>query len=149
MKQEKNRCPHCGHIIDKREIAIFKGMVESLALVYDWCMVKGRHEFQRKEIEHLLVGGSQKARWGDWVLFGGLAYKDEKGHWGLNLPRTEGFLFGSMPIPIRGWKDPLTGQFTPSAWGNKNDIPGLQGFLDEKGIFQAKYTKGPISLFSR
>ncbi|MDD5068060.1 MAG: hypothetical protein PHN89_00465 [Candidatus Pacebacteria bacterium] len=136
-------------LLEKREVALFRGMVESLALIYDWCMEKGKHEFQRREIEHLLVGGSHKARFGDWVLFGGLVYKDEKGHFGLNMDRTEEFLFGTRIIPIRLWKDPLTGRITPIAWGNRHDIPGIQEFLDEKGIFRAKYTMGPISLFDK
>ena len=148
-KKEHNRCPHCGHIIDKREIAIFKGMLESLAMVYDWCRQKRRHEFSRKEIEQFLISGSQKARWGDWVLFGGLIYKIEKGRWGLNLERTEDFLFGSRIIPIRGWKDPITGEFTPTEHSTRAGIPGIQKFLDESGIYQAKYTSGPISLFDR
>ena len=99
MINQKNRCPTCGHAIDKREIALFSGLVEALWRVLKWCEEKQRHEFSRKEIEHLIPGGSEKARFGDLVLFGGLVYKNKKARYGLNMERCDEFFSGRMSIP--------------------------------------------------
>ena len=129
MKKEKNYCIcKCGHrhIIDKREIALFDGMGEALARVYKWCKEKGKNEFQRKEIEHLLLDGNQKARFGDWVFFGGLAYKgDKKGDWGINMNRCEKFFANQKAIATRVLKDPMTKQMEKLDYELSKEIPGM------------------------
>lgn len=135
-------CEKCGHnhIVDKREIALFRGMVLSLAHVYKWLKENKRHEFQRKEINHLLTDGNKSARFGDWVYFGGLAYKGEKkGDWGLNMDRCEKFFCGHSMIPTRVLKDPITKKIEKFDYKHESDIPGLHRFLDENGLYDAKY----------
>jgi hypothetical protein len=145
---EKGRCTKCGHITDKREIALYKGLFEALGMVYEWCKKNNTHAFKMRDIRGL-IGHNEYARFGDWVFFGGLVYKDEKAHYGLNMDRCEDFLFGSKIIPIAGWKDPITGEFTASRWGNRNEVPGLNKFLDEKQMYRSKYTSAPVSLFDK
>jgi hypothetical protein len=135
----KNRCQTCGRILDKREIALFDGMVKSLFRVYKWCVEKNKNEFTRKEIEHLLLDGNQKERFGDWVLFGGLVYKNGKAKYGLNMTRCDAFFTGKMNIPSRVWKDPITKEIIKVDYKSINQIPGLVKFLDEDGFFKAKY----------
>ncbi len=71
---DHNFCPYCHRIIDKREIAMYAGLAQALWQVFKWCGEKGKHEFKMSEVRHLL-GRNEYARFGDWVLFGGLVYK--------------------------------------------------------------------------
>ena len=145
MSQEKNRCPHCGQVIDKREIALYKGLVEALAEVYKWNREKGVHEFKMRDIRHL-IGQVNYARFGDWVFFGGLVYKNEKAHYGLNMERCREFFAGRSTIPTRVWKDPMTGEIEKCDYRTVRDIPGVVEFLNEKGLYEAKYTAAQLSL---
>lgn len=149
MTKEKNYCTcKCGHkhIVDKREIALFDGMGEALARVYKWCKEKGRHEFQRKEIEHLLLDVNQKARFGDWVFFGGLAYKGEKkGDWGINMKECEKFFCNKKMIATRILKDPITKQIEKFDYKYMKDIPKLYEYLDENKLYDPNYE--PRNLF--
>ena len=144
---EKNRCPNCGHIIDKREIALFNGMREALARVLKWCVEKKVHEFKRKDIEHLLLDGNQKARFGDWVYFGGLVYKRGKGKYGLVINRCDDFFRNKISIPSRVWKDPITKEIIKVDYKFARDIPGLARFLGEDGFYKARYASaGQLTL---
>ena len=141
MIKEPNRCPHCKRIIDNREVALFDGMYQALVRVYKWCKEKGVHEFNRKEIEHLLLGGSEKARFGDWILFGGLVYKLKKGRYGLNMERCDGFIFRGDKIPTRVWKDAITDEVVERVdYRTAREIPKLTEFLNSEGMFEPKYS---------
>lgn len=149
MKKQKNRCPACGHIIDKREIGMFSSLVEALWQVYKWCLEWGlkqnqkqRHEFKMAEVRHML-GRNEYARFGDWVLFGGLVYKTKKAHYGLNLERCEAFFAGKTSIPGRIWKDQGTGELEKVDYKFIGEFPGLIQFLDGDLMYQAKYK--PVS----
>jgi len=141
MECTKNRCQYCGHIIDKREIALFDGMVYALWRVFEWCSQKEIHEFCRKDIEHCLIGGNEKARFGDWVMFGGLVYKRAKGHYGLNMERCDNFFSNKLKIPSRIWKDPITGGLDMVDYKTMREIPGLVEFLDNDGSYKARYSE--------
>jgi hypothetical protein len=142
---EHKRCPYCHQVIEKREISLFKGMYEALAIAFDWCKQHDTYKFEMKNIRDL-IGKNEYARFGDWVYFSGLVFKDEKGSYGLNLERVRGFLFEGKQICISGWKDPITGDFTPSRWGSRHQIPGLTKFLDERGMYLSKYTSAQLTL---
>ena len=135
----KNRCPECGHIIDKREINMFKGLATALWQVYKWCKEKGRHEFKMNEVRDML-GRNEYARFGDWVLFGGLVYKNSKAHYGLNMERCAEFFKGTLQIPLSLWKDPITGKVSEKGeYGTIHEIKGLITFLDDDYLYQAQY----------
>src|SRR3990167_6152427 len=102
----KEVCPCCGQSINKRQIGLFKGMAEALWNVYCWCVERNRHEFERKEIKHLFRNENITARFGDWVFFGGLVYKNGKGFYGLNMERCKEFFQGRLAIPTIVTKDP-------------------------------------------
>ncbi len=136
----KNRCQYCGHIIDKREIALFDGMVYALWRVFEWCLQKDIHEFDRKDIEQFLIGGNEKARFGDWVMFGGLVYKRAKGKYGINIERCNDFFANRLAIPSRIWKDPITGGLDMVDYKKMREIPGLVEFLDENKNYKARYS---------
>jgi len=142
---EHKRCPHCGQVIDTREISLFKGMYEALAIAFDWCKAHKTYKFEMKNIRDL-IGKNEYARFGDWVYFSGLVFKDEKASYGINIERVNDFLFKNARICISGWKDPLTGQFTPSRWGTRYDVPGLIKFLNDKQMFEANYTSAQLTL---
>lgn len=141
---EKNRCPHCGQIVDEREIGLFSGMVYALKRIFEWCESTGKYEFQRKEVKHLLKSDNEIARFGDWILFGGLVYRPVglgKGHYGINQERTRSFFANEYEIPTRLWKNPITGQISKSEVGTIDSIPTLKKFLNENWEFVARYRK--------
>lgn len=153
IKKEKNyhtcTCGH-RHCVDKREIALFSGMVISLAKIYKWCVEKNKHEFQRKEINQLITDGNKSARFGDWIYFGGLVYKTKiklRGTWGLNMERCEKFFSGQSVIATRVLKDPITGEIEKFDYRHESEIPNLHQFLDENGLYKANYV--PTGLFKK
>lgn len=140
----KQTCPCCGQSVNKREIALYSGMVGILADVFKWCKQTGTHEFKRKDIAHLLTNDSKRARFSDWILFGGLVYRPEGeskgGRYGMNMERTLDFLSGKLAIPTVILKDPLTGTLEMTERKTIHEIPNLTEFLDENNQYIASYT---------
>lgn len=136
----KEVCPCCGQTINNRKIVLYRGMVESLKDIYVWCRKNNRHEFTRKEIKHALKTDGQIARFGDWVYFGGLMYKGEKGMWGMNIERSEQFLNGKLAIPTVITKNAITKEIIDRQemkvlW----QIKGLSQLLDKDGSYISEY----------
>lgn len=138
MNTPKNRCQTCGHIIDDREICLYSGLVKALWEIFKLCKTKNRHEFKMKEIRHLL-GRNEYARFGDWVLFGGLVYKLEKASYGLNMERCNEFFANRLKIPTTQWKNGITGELTIKEYGYARDIRGLIQLLDSEKMYIANY----------
>ena len=138
---DKQRCEHCGSIISEREIALFDGMVSALWQVYKYCLKAGKYEFTRKEIKGLLENESQSARFGDWVMFGGLVFKYGKGRYGLNITRCDDFFAGKYAIATRIWKNPITGELRKEDHRFISEIPALISLLNGDGEYVARYRK--------
>ena len=138
MKKEKNKCPTCGHVIDKRKISLFFGMLTALRDVEKWCKEKGRHEFKMREVKHLFTP-VQYATFGNWVYFGGIIYKGGVGKYGLNMERCDLFFKNKLVIPMWVMKDPVTKQIEKGDYGLARDIPNLTKFLDSEGLFEPEY----------
>jgi len=135
----KKRCPTCGRSINSRVITLFDGMVMSLIRVYIWCKQNNVHEFARKDIKHLLKGANEIARFGDWVMFGGLVYKYSKGHYGLNLGRCREFFSGKRAIASVAVKNPITGEIIYKEAKFIGEIKNIREFLDKNGQFISEY----------
>lgn len=139
----KRSCPTCGQSVNIREIALYAGMVRALAAVYKWCQEKNRHEFQRKDIKHLLTDDGQIARFGDWVFFGGLVYKQGKGHYGLNIERCREYFSNKLAIPTVVYKDPINDSLTFDKKRTIKETPQLKEFLNSNFEFIAQYQDEP------
>lgn len=139
----KQTCPTCGQSVNERQITLFSGMVTSLWRVFMWCHEHNKWEFQRKEIKHLFSGSdNQIARFGDWILFGGLVYRPEgrsKGWYGIHRTRAFEFFTGKRSIPTSIWKNPLTKELKPEDYRTIGQIKSLENFIDENGEYIAKY----------
>lgn len=146
---EKQSCPTCGQSVNERQIALFTEMVDALWSVWQWCQEKGRYEFSRKDIKHLLKTDSQIARFGDWVLFGGLLYRPDgkKGLYGLHKERVRAFFCGELQIPRIIWKNPLTNELKRDEYSFISQIPHLGKFLDENAEYIAMYREPQQKLF--
>jgi len=140
----KQTCPTCGQSVNKRAIQLYSGMIRTLTKVFKWCNEKNVHEFKRKDISHLLSGDSERARFSDWILFGGLIYRPEGekkgGLYGMNIGRVADFLAGRLAIPTVILKDPLTGELEMTEKKTIHEIPNLKEFLDENNQYIASYT---------
>lgn len=139
MKQQKERCQTCGHIVSERQIALFRGLVGALWRVWRWAEGRGIHEFSRQDIKHLFRNENETARFGDLVLFGGLVYKHSKGHYGLNRERCHDFFSGRLPIPTLLWKNPITGDIRPEQYRYVKDIPTIMELLTKDLEYVANY----------
>ena len=138
MKQEKRKCPHCGSIISNRQIGLYSGMVYTLYKVFRWCETNNRHEFETKHVKHFFNLNSS-ARFGDWVMFGGLVYKSKKAHYGLNMQRCDAFFKGQYKIPEYVLKNPVSGAITQGPDITVRQVKKLTEFLNKDGEFQARY----------
>ena len=136
---DKPRCGFCGQVVANREIALFNGMSKTLNLIWQWCLQHNRHKFQRKEVKQFLLTDNIIARFGDWVMFGGLVYKQSKGNYGLNMERCQEFFQNKIQIPTKIWKDPITGDLIKADYKFAREIPELAGMLDENGKYIANY----------
>lgn len=123
-------------------------MVTDLFKVLKWCEEKKRHEFRKKDIEHLL-SKSVQANFAYWRWFGGLVYNPDgiQGHYGLNIERCKEFFAGRLEIPTTLYKNPLDKNEETSI--RKGDpatidkIPNLLSFLDENETYISVY-RNPI-----
>ena len=144
----KQVCPQCGQSVNEREIGLFTGMVTALWRVFEWSEQKGINEFTRKDIKHLFTDENMTARFGDWVMFGGLVYKpDGKSTYGLNRERIIDFFNGKIPIPTTILKNPLTRTLEKSNHKFIGQIPNLGSFLDENKEFIVRYAEPQRELF--
>lgn len=140
-------CPTCGrkHFNEKREIALYKGMLTSLVRIYKWLKEKDRDTFKRHEINHLFNTGNEFSRFGDWKHFGGLAEKSDGGTWKLNMERCRLFFSGQTVIPTKVLKDPISGKIVDKYdYRNASEIPDLYKFLDENQLYVPKYEPGSL-----
>lgn len=134
-------CPYCNSNIKDRKIALYKGIIRSLYAVYCWCGKNKRHEFEMRDIRHLL-GKNEYTRFGDLVRFGGIVYKpkingeSKKALYGINMARAKEFFAGQREIPIQIILDQITGEtIGVVAMGGVNDFPELSAFLTKEGLY--------------
>jgi hypothetical protein len=93
-----------------------------------------------------MIGHNEYARFGDWVMFGGLVYKRGKANYGLNMERCRKFLTNSEKVQTVVWKDPMTKEIIPSEWKYAKDVPGLLKFIDNLGMFEVNYSQAELKL---
>ena len=137
----KQSCPMCGQSVNERQIALFSGMVKSLAKVFKWCIEKDVTTFSRKDIKHLLTTDNEIARFGDWVYFGNIIHRRGKGEYALDLDAAYRFLVGRDSIPTVVYKNPLNKsiEIENESYMYINQIPHLGGFLNERQEYVAVY----------
>lgn len=140
-KRDMCICPNCGvgHNKAERQIALYRGMAIALWKVYLLCKDTGVHEFSRKDVKHLFVSENETARFGDWVMFGGLVYKLKKGRYGLNMERCEKFFNNTYSIPTILWKNPITGEVRKEEYQTVKRIPSLLKYLNEQHAYVVNY----------
>lgn len=141
----KIKCEKCGSIISEREIALYRGLVSALWRVYKWCKEKGVKEFRRKDIKHLFTNENDTARFGDWIHFGSLMVKYGKGRYGLIMETCDEFFAGRYAVPIRVWKNPITGELRREEFKKIGEIPSILTLLNEDQEYVARYRK-PVEI---
>jgi len=131
-------CPCCNSNIEDRTIAIHQGLVKALYAVCKWCQEKGVHEFEMKQISHLL-GKNEYARFGDLVRFGGIVYKKQKASYGINLERAREFFKGEREIPLFIVVNQITGEVVDRKMGKIHEVKKLTEWLtSENKLYQSR-----------
>ena len=136
FRNKIGKCELCGQNIKDRTVVIYQGLIDALYKVYKYCGKEQVHEFEMKDIRHLL-GRNEYARFGDLVRFGGLVYRPEsrKGLFGLNMARTKEFFYGLRKIPISITLNQLTGEIIDSHYVSIGDFPELKDLLTKDGLY--------------
>lgn len=103
-------CECCGTTKNWRKLTLNKSLVSIMIKIYKWCRETGRHEFERKEIKHLLTSETESATFEDLIHFGGIMYRPEgkgRGFWGMNTGRAADFISGVNPVNTVTWIHPF------------------------------------------
>lgn len=125
-----------------REITLYRGLVLALARIYRYISERGTdYYFTRKEVKGMFRNENDTARFGDLALFGGLVTKTKKAHYELDMERCRDFLRGDLAIPVKVWKNPITGEITTAAEDCKtiSQLPNLTDLLDSEGFYKVNY----------
>lgn len=139
-RNELEHCPFCNRNITDREESIYRELMESLYRVYRWCGERGVHEFEMKDIRHLL-GQVNYTRFGNLHHYGGIIYRPEKsgkkssGKFGINMERAREFFRNERDIPVKRVVSLVTGETVAETRVFMRDIPGLSQFMDEDGNY--------------
>lgn len=132
-------CPMCDRKIADREESIYAELISDLYKVYQWCGEHRRHEFEMKDIRHLLSKVNY-ARFGNLDHYGGIVYKPagstgRDGHFGINMARAKEFFAGERDIPLSRTVSLISGETVGEVRGTIRDIPALRHFLDQDGRY--------------
>jgi len=139
-RNDIGRCPYCNANIKDRKVALYRELINALYRIYCWCGQERRHEFEMKDVKHLL-GKNEYARFGDLVRFGGIVYKpkndgkSEKALYGINMARAKQFFRGERDIPLQITLDQISGEIIDEIRGKVYDFPDLISLLNEKGMY--------------
>lgn len=138
-RNELGRCPCCKRNVKDRKISLYKGIIDSLYRVYCWLGENRRHEFEMRDIRHLL-GKSEYTRFGNLVRFGGVIYRpgrDEKrrGYYGMNMMRAKEFFAGNRTIPIQITLNQVTDEIVEQIDCYYHEFPSLLSFIKEHGLY--------------
>lgn len=153
LRNEIGKCPFCNSCISDRKVSLYKELVDALYRVYCWLGQKRKHDFEMKEIRHLL-GRNEYARFGDLVRFGGLIYKPKlygktkKAYYGLNMARAKEFFAGNRTIPIQITLDQITNEIVGEVPCHVYDFPKLKELLRKDGLYDYEKDVLPRSLWS-
>jgi hypothetical protein len=151
-RNEIEFCPVCGANIKDRTVSLYKGLIDALYKIYCWCGEKRRHEFETKEIKHML-GMNEYARFGDLIRFGGIVYKPEgenktheKAHFGINMGRARDFFKGEYKIPMQITLNQITNEIIEATYVKVSDFPELLELITEKGLYDYEKVLTPAEV---
>lgn len=133
-------CPHCGQTINSYRITLNKSMVRVAYKLYVYLKSKNQQLFTRKEItECCQEVGTAYTMFGSWVYFGGLFYKEEKGHWGINFQRCDDFFHNRLSINSVLTKK-VKREYQLSDPVLCSEVKGVKAFLNDKNEWVSNYT---------
>jgi hypothetical protein len=140
-RNDLGTCPFCDRSIMDRDESIYKELIMSLYRVYRWCGENKTHEFNMKDVRHL-IGKIDYPRFGNLHHYGGIVYrpgtgvkKKNNGVYGINMERAREFFRGTRDIPVKRTIDMITGLTIAETRVYVKDIPELKTFIDEDGNY--------------
>lgn len=136
---QKKCCPTCGQSINEREITLFSGLVKALHKIWVICIQTNTNQFTRKQIKGLFNDENITARFGDWVMFGGLVRKAGKGNYILDMDKCRQFFIGQMAINSTAYKNPLTKTIRCGNLRTIDEIPHIKDQLDLNDEYIVRY----------
>ena len=137
-----DRCPLCDSNVKDLKRALYKELINTLYEVYKWCGQHRRHEFEMKDVKHL-ISKTNYTRFGNLHRFGGIVYRPKdpkteqtkKGLFGINMKRAKAFFNGEYEIPVQIILNPITDEIIDAKYVKISEFPGLVNLLDEHGLY--------------
>lgn len=138
-RNELEECPCCGSNIKDRKISLYKGLIDTLYRVYEWCGNNERYEFSMKEVRHL-IGKIEYTRFGDLIRFGGVVYRpktgeERKGNYGINMARAREFFHGTRMIPVQITLNQITNEIIDQVDAYWYEFPSLVTLMKQVGQY--------------
>lgn len=132
-------CPCCNANIEDRTIALYSGLIKALYDVCKWCQEKQVHEFEMRDIRHLLQK-NEYTRFGDLVRFGGIVYKKGKASYGIHMERARAFFKGESEIPLYITVNQITNEVVDKKMGKVTDVKKLTAWLSTDNLlYQSRH----------
>jgi len=143
-RNKLHHCPLCNTSVADRTVSLYKELIDALYRVYKWCGEKETHEFETKDIKHLL-GKNEYARFGDLVRFEGKIYKPKnaegktrKALYGMNMERAKEFFNGERKIPLQIVINQMTNEMIESHYVYIDAFPELHQLLTREGMYDSQ-----------
>ncbi len=142
-RNECGKCPLCNGTVSDLPISIYAELAAQLYVVYRWCGEHQRHQFQMKDIRHLLDKNGY-TRFASLIrCSNGILYRpgDEdgenlpKGHYGINMGRARAFFRRERTIHLSIMVNQITGEKTVVRDVYVDQIPPLKAMLDKDGLY--------------
>lgn len=142
FRNQTGNCPMCNHSVKDRKVTLFAELIEAMHKVYRWCGEHKKHEFDMKEITHLLSKNCY-TRFGNLKYIGGIIYpakdpntdKPRRGWYGMNMARAKEFFHGNRDIPVWVIINPITDEIIDEKRAKVDEFPQLKAYLDEHGQY--------------
>lgn len=134
FRNQQAECPLCGQNVKDRVETIYQSLIDDLYKVYRWCGEHQRHEFDMKDIRHLL-GQINYTRFGNLARYGGIVYKHGKAKYGINMARAKEFFAGTRKIPVQITINQLTNEIIESHYVDIHHFPQLHELLTKEGLY--------------
>lgn len=141
-RNELGHCPFCSQPIhDVTETFTKQTMVNVLFVLVQWCEEKRVHEFDMKDVKHLL-DHTQHANLNHLVYTDGIFYRPEdaegkqvKGRYGIHLERAHEFFRGERKALVQIISNRFTGERVGETWKYIHEFPDITDFLDKYGQY--------------
>lgn len=136
----KQSCPTCGQSTNKREISVYRGMVNMLYRVWQWCESTGVwHDIRSRDVFQFAANRNESVRFADWRTICPSLVGGRKGYYSFSQKNLRAFFTGKVRLACTALKNPLTKEITRYDHRYVHEVANLGEFLNENEEYIAQY----------